>query len=167
MDILIVLLHVKEERTVRPKVLLMCRENINLHVSLVLIIILLNVLTITFFSLYIHIFSQEFGWVETTIIFITFNGVRKVFLDIAPLRDLFPTVTLYLKTILQVLIYKVLYDKSYLGSKTTMTSGEWTCLISFATAPLTCSERGGSEKFKMKTYVSSGIRTYTPPVNDR
>ena len=54
------------------------------------------------------------------------------------------------KAILQVLIYKALYDKSYLGSKTTMTSGEWTCLISFATAPLTCSERGGSEKFKMK-----------------
>ena len=42
-----------------------------------------------------------------------------------------------------------------------MTSGEWTCLISFATAPLTCSERGGSEKFKMKIYVSSGIRTHT------
>ena len=55
-----------------------------------------------------------------------------------------------LKAILQVLIYKALYDKSYLGSKTTMTSGEWTCLISFATTPLTCSERGGSEKFKMK-----------------
>ena len=54
------------------------------------------------------------------------------------------------KAILQVLIYKALYDKSYLGSKTTMTSGEWTCLISFATAPLTCSERRGSEKFKMK-----------------
>ena len=68
------------------------------------------------------------------------------------------------KAILQVLIYKALYDKSYLGSKTTMTSGEWTCLISFATAPLTCSERGGSEKFKMKIYVSSGIRTHTPPV---
>ena len=63
------------------------------------------------------------------------------------------------KAILQVLIYKALYDKSYLGSKITMTSGEWTCLISFATAPLTCSERGGSEKFKMKIYVSSGIRT--------
>ena len=76
--------------------------------------------------------------------------------------------TLYpsLKAILQVLIYKALYDKSYLGSKTTMTSGEWTCLISFATAPLTCSERGGSEKFKMKIYVSSGIRTHTPPVHD-
>ena len=29
-----------------------------------------------------------------------------------------------LKAILQVLIYKALYDKSYLGSKTTMTSGE-------------------------------------------
>ena len=48
-----------------------------------------------------------------------------------------------------------------------MNSGEWTCLISFATAPLTCSERGGSEKFKMKIYVSSGIRTHTPPVHDR
>ena len=72
-----------------------------------------------------------------------------------------------LKAILQVLIYKALYDKSYLGSKTTMTSGEWTCLISFATAPLTCSERGGSEKFKMKIYVSCGIRTHTPPVHDR
>ena len=71
------------------------------------------------------------------------------------------------KAILQVLIYTALYDKSYLGSKTTMTSGEWTCLISFATAPLTCSERGGSEKFKMKIYVSSGIRTHTPPVHDR
>ena len=74
---------------------------------------------------------------------------------------------LKLKAILQVLIYKALYDKSYLGSKTTMTSGEWTCLISFATAPLTCYERGGSEKFKMKIYVSGGIRTYTPPVHDR
>ena len=74
---------------------------------------------------------------------------------------------LNIKAILQVLIYKALYDKSYLGSKTTMTSGEWTCLISFATAPFTCSERGGSEKFKMKIYVSSGIRTHTPPFHDR
>ena len=78
-----------------------------------------------------------------------------------------PIIELILKAILQVLIYKALYDKSYLGSKTTMTSGEWTCLISFAMAPLTCSERGGSEKFKMKIYVSSGIRTHTPPVHDR
>ena len=53
------------------------------------------------------------------------------------------------------------------GLKTTMTSGESTCLISFATAPLTCSERGGSEKFKMKMHVSSGIRTHTTPVHDR
>ena len=53
------------------------------------------------------------------------------------------------------------------GLKTTMTPGEWTCLISFATAPLTSSERGGSEKFKMKIYVSSGIRTHTSPVHDR
>ena len=72
-----------------------------------------------------------------------------------------------LKALLQVLIYKALYDKSYLGSKTTMTSGEWTCLISFATTPLTYSERGGSEKFKMKIYFSSGIRTHNPPVHDR
>ena len=72
-----------------------------------------------------------------------------------------------LKAILQVWIYKALYDKSYLGFKTTMTSGEWTCLISFATAPLTCSKRGGSEKFKMKIYVSSGIQTHTTPVHDR
>ena len=73
----------------------------------------------------------------------------------------------FVKAILQVLIYKALYDKSYLGSQTTMTSDEWTCLISFATAPLTCSEQGGSEKFKMKIYVSSGIRTHTPPIHDR
>ena len=78
------------------------------------------------------------------------------------IKDDFPV-----KAILQVLIYKALYDKSYLGSKTTMTSGEWTCLISFATAPLTCSEGGGSEKFKMKIYVSSAIRTHAPPVHDR
>ena len=71
------------------------------------------------------------------------------------------------KAILQVLIYKSLYDKSYLGSKATMTSGEWTCLISFPTAPLTCSERGGCEKFKMKKNVASGIRTHTTPVHDR
>ena len=48
-----------------------------------------------------------------------------------------------------------------------MTTGEWSCLISFTWALLTCSERGGSEKFKMKIYVSSGIRTHTPPVHDR
>ena len=34
-------------------------------------------------------------------------------------------------------------------------------------APLTCSEQGGSEKFKMKIYVSSGIRTHTTLVHDR
>ena len=45
-----------------------------------------------------------------------------------------------------------------------MTTGEWSCLISFAWDPLTCSERrGGSEKFKMKIYVSSGIQTHASP----
>ena len=45
--------------------------------------------------------------------------------------------------------------------KTTMTTGEWSCLISFAWEPLSCSEQAGIEKFKMKIYmyVSSGIRT--------
>ena len=72
-----------------------------------------------------------------------------------------------IKAILQVWIYKALYDSSYLESKTTMTTGEWSSFISFTWAPLTCSERGGSEKVKMKIYVSSGIRTQTTPVNDR
>ena len=72
-----------------------------------------------------------------------------------------------LKAILRLFIYKALYDQSYLGSKTTMTTGEWSCLISFAWDPLTCSERrGGSEKFKMKIYVSSGIRTHASPRHD-
>ena len=72
-----------------------------------------------------------------------------------------------IKAILQVLIYKALHDKLYLESKTTMTTGEWSCLISFTWAPLTCSKRGGNEKFKMKIYVSSGIRTHNASVHDR
>ena len=47
--------------------------------------------------------------------------------------------------------------------KTNMTTGEWLCLISFAWAALNCSERTESEKFKMKTNVSSGIRTHATP----
>ena len=43
----------------------------------------------------------------------------------------------YVKAILRLFIYKALYDQSYLGSKTTMTTGEWSCLISFAWYPLT------------------------------
>ena len=41
-----------------------------------------------------------------------------------------------------------------------MTAGEWSSLISFAMAPLSCSEQEGSEKFKMKIYFTSGIRTH-------
>ena len=37
-----------------------------------------------------------------------------------------------------------------MGLKTIMTTGEWSCSISFTWAPLTYSERRGSEKFKMK-----------------
>ena len=43
-----------------------------------------------------------------------------------------------------------------------MTSGEWSCLISFAWTPLTCSERRGSEKFKMKIYMSPAGFEPTP-----
>ena len=46
------------------------------------------------------------------------------------------------------------------GLETTMTTGEWSCLISFAWDPLSCSEQAGIEKFKMKIYVCSGIRTH-------
>ena len=99
----------------------------------------------------------SFSVAERTLVW-SFNHVQ---------MQCYAVMKIILKAILQVLIYKALYGKSYLGSKTTMTSGEWTCLISFATAPLTCSERGGSEKFKMKIYVSSVIRTHTPPVHDR
>ena len=48
-----------------------------------------------------------------------------------------------------------------------MTTGEWSCLISFTRAPLTCSEWGESEKNKMKRYDSSGILTNIMPVHDR
>ena len=48
-----------------------------------------------------------------------------------------------------------------------MTTGEWSGLISFTWAPLTCSEWGGSEKFKMKIYASSSIRTHATQVHDR
>ena len=48
-----------------------------------------------------------------------------------------------------------------------MTTGEWSCLISFTRTPLTCSERGGSEKFKLKNIIPAGIQTHTTPVHDR
>ena len=43
-----------------------------------------------------------------------------------------------------------------------MTTGEWSCLISFAWDPLSGSEQAGLEKFKMKIHVcvSSVIRTH-------
>ena len=44
-----------------------------------------------------------------------------------------------------------------------MTTGELPCLISFASDPLSCSEQAGIETFKMKIFVSSGIRTHAMP----
>ena len=51
--------------------------------------------------------------------------------------------------ILQVLTYfKAIYDISYLGSKTTMTSCVWTCLNSFVTAPLDLFGTGRERKIQ-------------------
>ena len=52
-------------------------------------------------------------------------------------------------------------NRTWSLKQSSMTTGEWSCLISFTWVPLTCSERGGSEKFKMKLYVSSEIRNIT------
>ena len=43
---------------------------------------------------------------------------------------------------------------------TTMITGELSCFISFELAPLSCPEREGSEKFKMKIYIFSGNRIH-------
>ena len=49
-------------------------------------------------------------------------------------------------------------------SKISMTTGEWSCLISFACEPLTGLEQAGIEKFKMKIYLSSRmIQTHAMP----
>ena len=56
--------------------------------------------------------------------------------------------------ILQLLVYRVFYDKSHRGSKWNMTSCERSCLISFALIPLSRSEREGSKKFIMKKNMS-------------
>ena len=61
-----------------------------------------------------------------------------------------------IKAILRLCIYKALYDKSFLVCKVTYTTGELSCLISFAWTPSSCEERETSEKSKMKMYVSAG-----------
>ena len=48
-----------------------------------------------------------------------------------------------------------------------MTKGEWSCLISFTWNPLFLFGQAGIEKFQMKIYVSSGIRTQATPRNDQ
>ena len=64
-------------------------------------------------------------------------------------------------------MYKALYDISYLGSKTTVTTGEWSCLILLAWDPLSCSEKAEIEKFKMKIYVYCGFEPTPRSVNQR
>ena len=54
------------------------------------------------------------------------------------------------------------------GSKTNMTTGEWSCLISFAWDQLSCSEQAGIEKFKKCLQRDSNPRHAMPrPVNQR
>ena len=48
-----------------------------------------------------------------------------------------------------------------------MTTGEWSCLISFTWAPLTCSEREGSEKIQNENICFQRDSTHTAPVHDR
>ena len=91
----------------------------------------------------------------------TFSSYKQLYSnELGSMTNLPKNCVYLIKAILRLFIYKALYDESYLGSKTTMTTGEWSCLISFAWDPLSCSEQAGIEKFKMKIYVSSGIRTH-------
>ena len=60
-----------------------------------------------------------------------------------------------------------MYTQSYRGYKTTMIT-EWMVMLDFICMDLLSrSDRGGSEKFKMKIHVSSGFRTQAPPPHDR
>ena len=56
---------------------------------------------------------------------------------------------LYCGLYIQSLVWLIVF-----GSKTTITSSELSCLISFSWNPLSCSEQAGIEIFKMKIYVS-------------
>ena len=58
------------------------------------------------------------------------------------------------------------YKSKYLGSKTTYTTGECSCLNSFASAPPSCEEREASIKFKMTKYVSTGNGTSNPSLSE-
>ena len=44
-----------------------------------------------------------------------------------------------------------------------MTTDEWSCLISFAWAPLSCSERGGSKKIQNENISPSGFEPTPDP----
>ena len=64
-------------------------------------------------------------------------------------------------TLMLKLYYRYEYTKPCMinctwGLKTTMTSGEWTCLISFATALLTCWNGEGAKNSKWKYMSPAG-----------
>ena len=53
----------------------------------------------------------------------------------------------------KALVYKALYDKSYLGSNTTINTSKLSCLISFARVPPSCNE-GKQAKISKQKYMS-------------
>ena len=59
-----------------------------------------------------------------------------------------------------------MYDKSYLGSKSTITTGKWSCLISFANAPPTCKEGKQAKKGEW-TVSRKALKIYTENMNLR
>ena len=92
-----------------------------------------------------------------TVIFLSFDGYGHLN---ASLYDISDDFNFHLKLYCGYLYTRICMINCVWGLKTTMTTGEWSCLISFAWDPLSCSEQAGIEKFKMKIYVSSGIRTH-------
>ena len=65
------------------------------------------------------------------------------------------------KAILQLYIYKAFMINRVWGLKTTMTTGEWTCLISFARAPPTRKEGKQAKSSKWKYMSPPGIEPAT------
>ena len=49
-----------------------------------------------------------------------------------------------------------------MGSKTTITTGEWSCLVSFARDQPTCKEGKQQKNSKLNIYVFAGYRTSDP-----
>ena len=67
-----------------------------------------------------------------------------------------------IKAILRLYIYTSPFMINRISGLNNYDSSEWSCLISFAWDPLSCSEQVGIEKFKMKVYVSVPVCEIEP-----